>query len=329
MLWMKTYLFYCSVRLGGLVASTLAFISSLLACLFFFIMGLDTLNPILDIFNDDDHFRNHFLVKRFTRMVDSDSEKLLAIFQVYFFSHMASSVIGFYGSWKVKKYYLIPLAIFEFFRVIYCLISHILLMTVCKNKLNLGILITATLGGGFVILYLGYNWATIVALYQIISLINSERYKAVYGDDPFHPLIPKTYNPFVTENVRVLITPLSNDIDEQKQRNAQLGFTSSRNAVQPIIAVLPTTNGLANGLNNRTKPEDKKNKWMKSRWATPSRNPLIIPPSLHSNSRGYDSGSDPHDNSYSVDYNNWQWSELAPAISARNSRNTYGYNWKY
>ncbi|XP_075153468.1 uncharacterized protein LOC142227037 isoform X2 [Haematobia irritans] len=317
MLWMQSYFFCCSVRLGALITSTIAFLSSSIACIYFFVMGLDALNPILKLFNDDDHFRNHFLVKKFTKMVDGDSEKLLGLFQIYFFSHIASGVIAFYGSLKIKKYYLIPLAIFELFRVIYCLISHILIMTVCKNKLNLGILITATLGGGFVICY---NWATIVALYQIINLINSERYKSVYGDDPFHPLIPKTYNPMVIENVRVLITPVSNDIDEQKQRNAQKGFLGNNNVIQPIISVLPANYGQ----NDETKITGRRS-WMKSKWATPSHNPLIQPVGPTNSNRNFNI----HDSNYSVDYNNWQWSELAPGVSSRNKRNIYGYDWKY
>ncbi|XP_073823391.1 uncharacterized protein [Musca autumnalis] len=306
MLWMETYLFYCSVRLGALVASTLAFVSCSLIGLALIIFGLDILNPILKIFNEDEHFRHHFVVKKLTKMVDEDSEKLLILFHLYLFGHMISSVSAFYGAWKIKKYYLIPLAIFEFVRVLYCLAFHILLMTVCKNKLNLGILITATLGGGFVILYLGYNWATLVALYQIITLINSERYKSVYGDDPFHPLIPKTYNPDVMENVRVLVTPSSLDIDEQKLRNATKQPT--------VIAVIPTEQGnhVQRSLN-----------WGKSKWATPARKPLIVSPvhtvqQVKSNDKAYDEA-----------YNYWQWSELTPAVTERNKRNIYGSNWKY
>ncbi|XP_061395893.1 uncharacterized protein LOC133331524 [Musca vetustissima] len=303
MVWMETYLLYCSVRLGALVTATLGFVSCFLIGLSLIIFGLDVFNPILKIFNDDEHFRHHFVVKKITTMVDEDSEKLLIIFHLYLFGHMISSVLAFYGAWKIKKYFLIPLAIFEFVRVLYCLAIHILLMTVCKNKLNLGILITATLGGGFVILYLGYNWATLVALYQIVNLINSERYKSVYGDDPFHPLIPKTYNPAVTENVRVLVTPSSIDIDEQKQRNA----------MQPgIINVLPS--------NRAVLPRSQTNRnWMTSKWASQSKKPLIVAPAPMKN----------NDAAYEEAYNYWQWSELTPAVTERNKRNIYASNWKY
>lgn len=152
-----------------------------------------------------------------------------------------------------------------------------------------------------------------MALYQIITLINSERYKAVYGDDPFHPLIPKTYNPTIQENVRVLITPNMNEIDEQKQRNALNDFMSKKNAsVQPVISVIPV-----NYAENGSQHKVKKRNWMQPKWATRSRNPLIVPP-VHNDTSTID-------NSYSEAYNHWQWSELAPAVSARKTKNIYKY----
>lgn len=148
-----------------------------------------------------------------------------------------------------------------------------------------------------------------MALYQIINLINSERYKSVYGDDPFHPLIPKTYNPGITENVRVLVTPSSLDIDEQKQRNHVM--------LPGVIAVVPTTT------TNRPAQENRNRNWMKPKWATASRKPLLISPAHTTQPLKSE------DIAYSEAYNYWQWSELTPAVAERNKRNIYGSNWKY
>ncbi|KAM7351895.1 uncharacterized protein ACRADG_004609 [Cochliomyia hominivorax] len=325
MLWMETYLMYCSVRLGVMVISILAFISVFIPSILFFAMGLSVLKPILKLFNDDENFRKHPIVVTFTDHVQNDPNKLMVLFQLYFFAHMTASFLAFYGTLKLKKYMLLPLIFFEFLRVMYCLACHILLMTVSKNRLNLGILITSTLAGGFLILFLGYNWATCVALYQIINLINSERYKSLYGDDPFKPLIPKTYNPMVTENVRVLITPNNRDIDEQKKHNALVNAATNRQRLpqpQPIISVLPV-NCLENNINSqRNNAKWKESQWPTTTVQTPPESQRYPPPTGHNSMvRRYNDKND---------YNYWQWSELAPAISARNKKNIFmGSVWNY
>lgn len=156
-----------------------------------------------------------------------------------------------------------------------------------------------------------------MALYQIINLINSERYKALYGDDPFKPLIPKTYNPLVTENVRVLITPNNRDIDEQKKRNALLN-AANRNQLQqpqPIISVLPV-----NYLENNVNTVRNNAKWKESQWPTTT---VHTPPESDRYPPPTGNNIMQRRNNYEVNYNNWQWSELAPAVSARNKKNIY------
>ncbi|XP_023302672.2 uncharacterized protein LOC111684692 [Lucilia cuprina] len=326
MLWMETYFLYCSVRLGVMVISILAFISLFVPSILFFAMGAAVLGPTLKLFTDDENFSKHPIVLAFTDKVENDANKLMVLFQLYFFAHMTASVLAFYGALKLKKYFLLPLIFFEFCRVIYCLACHILLMTVSKSRLNLGMLITTTLAGGFLILFLGYNWATCVALYQIITLINSERYKTLYGDDPFKPLIPKTYNPMVNENVHVLITPNSNDIDEQKKRNAFRNAANRKRQPQPqpIISVLPI-DYLENNFNsNRNNVKWKESQWPTTTVQTPPESQRYPPPS------GYNPSQRRNENNFRVNYNNWQWSELAPAVSARNKKNIYmGSRWYY
>lgn len=62
-------------------------------------------------------------------------------------------------------------------RIIYILAAHILLMMVWKKQLNLGLLIALTVLGGFLILYLFYLMLCSVALFQIISIVNTKEYK--------------------------------------------------------------------------------------------------------------------------------------------------------
>ncbi|TMW51819.1 hypothetical protein DOY81_003118, partial [Sarcophaga bullata] len=100
MLWMETYLLYCSVRLGVMVVSVLSFISLFIPSILFFSMGLEVLEPFLKFFTDDEHFRKHFIVKTFVNMVKDEPVKLMALFQLYFFAHMIASVLAFYGALK-------------------------------------------------------------------------------------------------------------------------------------------------------------------------------------------------------------------------------------
>lgn len=164
-----------------------------------------------------------------------------------------------------------------------------------------------------------------MALYQIITLINTERYKSLYGDDPFKPLIPKTYNPEITENVRVLVTPNNRDIDEQKKRNALLKRANKNRLIQPqpIISVLPI-DYLENNVNNYKTNA----KWKESQWPTTT---VKTPPLA--NRYPLDPAYAPAqklNNNYALNYNNWQWSELAPAVSARNKKNIFlGSNRNY
>lgn len=50
-------------------------------------------------------------------------------------------------------------------------------MMVWKKQLNLGLLIALTVVGGFLILYLFYLMFCSVALFQIISIVNTKEYK--------------------------------------------------------------------------------------------------------------------------------------------------------
>lgn len=38
----------------------------------------------------------------------------------------------------------------------------------------------------FVLVFLGYMWACVLSLFQIIFVVNSPKYRSLYGDDPIH-----------------------------------------------------------------------------------------------------------------------------------------------
>ncbi|XP_067625463.1 uncharacterized protein [Eurosta solidaginis] len=253
MLWMETYLLYCSVRLGVVVVALLAFIQVYVPAALLLIMGMDAVDPIIKLLENDYEYGKSPFVRKQINWIENHVQAFIVLTVTMLTIHTLCCGLAIFGALKLKKWFLLPFIVTEFVRVIFCFASHIILMIILKKKLNLGLLITVTLAGGFAILYLGYNWATSVALYQIIELIHTERYRQLYGDDPFNPQLPPSYGTYTppplygtVENVRVLTTPRSSDINQQKQAQGVSKFPRSRKQ-QPVIAVLP-----ANYRNNNT-----------------------------------------------------------------------------
>ncbi|XP_068150963.1 uncharacterized protein [Drosophila tropicalis] len=157
------------------------------------------------------------------------------------YSNIAAALLASFGSFKLYKWLLLPLALFELMYLIQFTSFHIVLMIVLKKLINLGLLIVLTLVGSFYILFEGYNCVTCLAMFQIISLVKSQRYRELYGNDPFHPLALKrapnnSYSKDSVQQLRILDTPDDTDIDEQK-RLAKLGLWPRR---QPqVISVIP------------------------------------------------------------------------------------------
>ncbi|XP_036322611.1 uncharacterized protein LOC118736679 [Rhagoletis pomonella] len=292
MLWMETYLFYCSVRLGLIVVAAFAIIQVFIPAILLLSMGMDLLDPVIKLFQNDDQHGENRVVLKILNWVENHAQGFTATAVTFVAVHIIWCILAIFGALKLKKWFLLPFMISEFIRVMQACATHIILMIILKKKLNLGILIALTLLGGFLILYLGYNWATSVALFQIIELVHTARYRKLYGDDPFNPQIPPSYanaslqHAYGTvENVRVLVTPSSGDIDEQKRRQGKALTTA-----MPVIAVLP-----ANYRNSYGPQVEKKQR-------NSAQQPQLQPQAY----KTYES----EQNEYNAEFNNWQWSEL-------------------
>lgn len=99
-----------------------------------------------------------------------------------------------------------PFILLDFVKLCILTTAHVIIMMAIKKHLNLGELITLTISGGFLLrmkqfiihwcsknffflisVLLFYLWACVVALYQIIVIVKTEKYQAVYGKDPTAP----------------------------------------------------------------------------------------------------------------------------------------------
>lgn len=298
MLWMETYFFYCSVRLGVIVVAVFGSMQVFISTVLLLSMGIDLAEPIIKLFRDDDQYGKNVFLMRTLNWIENHVKDFIAFMVAWAVLYIIGCGLAIFGALKLKKWLLLPFIIAEFVRVIIHFALHITLMIILKKKLNLGLLIAVTLAGGFLILYLGYNWATSVALFQIIELVHTERYRKLYGEDPFHPHLspnytyasqpPPQHGYGTVENVRVLVTPRSGDIDEQKLRQSQRGPVNASEL--PVIAVLPANykNSNARVFQNKQLRNLKQQQFQTQQY----------------------SSYEAQQNDYNADFGNWQWSEL-------------------
>ena len=93
--------------------------------------------------------------------------------------YLIASVMNIVAAVKIWKWLTVPYILIEFIRLCAFMACHVLLMMIFKKQLNLGVLITACSAGGFVLLYLAYMWSCSIALFQIISVVNSKEYQKI------------------------------------------------------------------------------------------------------------------------------------------------------
>ncbi|XP_053666045.1 uncharacterized protein LOC128715188 [Anopheles marshallii] len=91
------------------------------------------------------------------------------------------------GAYFMKQYLLGPFVVVELARLICITLTHVIGMMVIKKSINVGYLIALTIAGGFALLLLFYLWGCVVALIQILRIVRSPEYIAVFGDNPLAP----------------------------------------------------------------------------------------------------------------------------------------------
>uniref|UniRef100_A0A182Q625 Uncharacterized protein n=1 Tax=Anopheles farauti TaxID=69004 RepID=A0A182Q625_9DIPT len=99
------------------------------------------------------------------------------------------------GAYYMKQYLLAPFVVVEFLRLTCVTLTHVIGMMVIKKSINVGYLIALTIAGGFALLLLFYLWACVVALMQILKIVRSPEYVAVFGDNPLAPVEPGQTTP--------------------------------------------------------------------------------------------------------------------------------------
>ncbi|XP_039502320.2 uncharacterized protein LOC120458655 [Drosophila santomea] len=239
MLLMESYMCYCSVRLGVVIVSVLNIIRELASSITLFVLGVKIFEPLIDLLEHDAEYKDKKWARRFISWCENDPGILTAVAHTVSYVHVLAGILSIYGAIKLRKWFLLPLAFCEFVYFIQITFLHIILMIMLKKQINLGFLIILTLLGCFYILFVGYNACACVAMFQIIGLVKSDRYRELYGDDPFHPLVMRSTRPKdAAKPLHVLRMHDMHDtnIDEEK-RLSKLGLWPRRQP--PVVSVLP------------------------------------------------------------------------------------------
>ncbi|XP_026835000.1 uncharacterized protein LOC6540791 [Drosophila erecta] len=239
MLLMESYMCYCSVRLGVIIVSVLTIIRELAHSITLFALGVKVFEPIIDLFEHDAEYKDRKWVRKYISWCENDPELVTALIHLVSYAHVSVALLSIYGAIKLRKWFILPLAFGELTYFINITFLHIVLMIMLKKLINLGLLIILTLLGCFYILFVGYNACTCVAMFQIIGLVKSDRYRELYGDDPFQPLAMRSTRPKDFEqplHVLRMHDMQDTNVDEEK-RLSKLGLWPRRQP--PVVSVLP------------------------------------------------------------------------------------------
>lgn len=168
MVLMRTYCFYLSVRLGVILASVLVIVQLSANLTLFHLFGRSWLERLREII-DTDEGDYEVLVEFLTFLIESEyifcgstvnkyflylylsSGDFLTVLSIVVSLELLLSLMAIYGAYKLEKWMIIPFIILEFIRFVVVLISHVILMLILKEVINLGELIAATLAGSCLI----------------------------------------------------------------------------------------------------------------------------------------------------------------------------------
>ncbi|KRG03149.1 uncharacterized protein Dmoj_GI26746 [Drosophila mojavensis] len=147
MLFMRTYIFCASVRLGVILISIFALVY-----------------PEISTF---------FL-------------------QLYSIGHGIACVVAGYGAYNLKRYFVLPLAFFEFVFIVEIIVIAVLFLRIIRHFVSLEKLIVLTVTAAAYATFVVYDFFALLAFEQIMRIVRSKQYQQLYGSDPLNPVINAT-----------------------------------------------------------------------------------------------------------------------------------------
>ncbi|EDW25523.1 GL26378 [Drosophila persimilis] len=189
MVLMTTYFFCASVRLGILVICFFAMCKSIIIMYVIFDNGTAFMFSVIRIFENDVNYRTSFIVKESINWVEKYPREIMMVTQLYSFCHILSCILGAFGAYRLKKYHVMPLCIFEFLYTVQIVGISVISLRIARHVVPLGTLILLTLTLTFYAMLVAYDNLALIAFIQIMVLVNSEKYQRLYGTDPLNPIL--------------------------------------------------------------------------------------------------------------------------------------------
>ncbi|XP_017020783.1 uncharacterized protein [Drosophila kikkawai] len=213
MVLMESYFFCASVRLGVLVICFVAALKSTIIMWLIFTNGTAFLFSIIRIF--ESHYKTSAIVHDSANWIEQYPKELMMFFQLYNFCHIVTCTVAAYGAYKLKKYHVIPLAIFEFLYTVQVVVLVIISLRIARHIVPLATLILLTLGLTFYAMLVAYDTLALIAFIEIMFLVWSERYQRLYGADPLNPVLmdrslkgmPDNPSPVLQQPIIIYVMP--------------------------------------------------------------------------------------------------------------------------
>ncbi|KAH8324782.1 hypothetical protein KR074_000903 [Drosophila pseudoananassae] len=187
MVLMESYFFCASVRLGVLVICTAAALKSVTIMWLIFTDGNKFLFAVINVF--ENYYKTNAIAHNYINWVEQYPRELMMFFQFYSFCHIMSCIIAAFGAYKLKRYHVIPLAIFELIYTVQIVVVAIFSLRIVRHVVPLATLILLTIILTFYAMLVAYDTLVLVAFIQIMHLVRTERYQRLYGNDPLNPIL--------------------------------------------------------------------------------------------------------------------------------------------
>ncbi|SPP86031.1 uncharacterized protein LOC117587982 [Drosophila guanche] len=189
MVLMRSYFFCASVRLGVLIICFFAMCKSVIIMYVIFNNGTAFIFSVIRIFENDAHYRTSSIVQESINWVEKYPREIMMFVQLYSFCHILSCILGAFGAYRLKKYHVLPLVIFEFFYTVQIVVVAVISLRIARHVVLLTTLIVLTLMLTFYAMLVAYDTLALIAFIEIMVVVHSEKYQRLYGTDPLNPIV--------------------------------------------------------------------------------------------------------------------------------------------
>ncbi|XP_050085442.1 uncharacterized protein LOC126571171 isoform X1 [Anopheles aquasalis] len=199
------FCFRLTVRLGAIIVGGCCILETLITMIMLTALGSGSFlrAEALHYEANMQLYNPHAIFIWFIRMFKTKPDLSFVIIMSTMGLYLPCCVAMMAGAFYMKRYLLVPFIVVELVRLVTLTLTHVIGMIVIKKSINVGYLIALTISGGFSLLLLFYLWACVVALFQVLKIVRSPEYIAVFGDNPLAPVVAEgspTFKPPLPDN---------------------------------------------------------------------------------------------------------------------------------